>query len=76
VLSSTPSGADIELDGAFVCSTPSTVGVAAGDHVITIAKKGFKSWEHKIKVTTGKVEIVAELEPNEGADQAPKPPND
>jgi hypothetical protein len=76
VLSSTPSGADIELDGAFVGSTPSTVGVAAGDHVITIVKKGFKSWEHKIKVTTGKVEIVAELEPNEGADQAPKPPND
>jgi hypothetical protein len=76
VLSSTPSGADIELDGAFVGSTPSTVGVAAGDHVITIVKKGFKSWERKIKVTTGKVEIAAELEPNEGADQTPKPPNE
>lgn len=62
VVSSNPLGADIELDGAFVGSTPSTVGISAGDHTIDIAKNGYKTWERKIKVTTGKVEISADLE--------------
>ena len=48
-LNSTPSGADIEVDGAFVGSTPSTIGIAPGDHVITIDKKGFKPWERKLR---------------------------
>jgi PEGA domain len=61
-VTSTPAGAEIELDGAFVGNTPSTVGVSAGDHVIGIAKKGYKPWERKIKVTTGKIDIAAELE--------------
>lgn len=62
VVSSNPLGADIELDGAFVGSTPSTVGIPAGDHTIDIAKNGYKTWERKIKVTTGKVGISADLE--------------
>jgi hypothetical protein len=78
-VNSTPTGADIEVDGAFVGSTPSSVGVSPGDHVITIAKKGYVRWEKKIKVTTGKIEISAELEtapdtqkePVEAAPQAP-----
>jgi hypothetical protein len=61
-ISSTPPGAEVELDGKFVGDTPSTVGVSPGDHVIAISKKGYKSWERKIKVTTGKIDIAAELE--------------
>lgn len=62
VVSSSLTGAEIELDGAFVGSTPSTIGVSAGDHTIDVAKSGYKTWERKIKVTSGKVEISAELE--------------
>jgi hypothetical protein len=61
-VTSTPPGAEIELDGKFVGDTPSIVGASPGDHVIAIAKKGYKSWERKITVTTGKVDITAELE--------------
>jgi hypothetical protein len=61
-VTSTPAGAEIEVDGAFVGNTPSTVGVSAGDHSIAITKKGYKPWERKIKVTTGKIDIAAELE--------------
>jgi PEGA domain-containing protein len=61
-VSSTPSGADVELDGNFVGNTPSTIGVSQGDHTITVKKNGYKRWERKIKVTSGNVKISAELE--------------
>jgi hypothetical protein len=61
-ITSTPLGAEIQIDGVFVGNTPSTLGVSSGDHVVTVSKKGFKPWERKVKITTGKVEIAADLE--------------
>jgi hypothetical protein len=61
-VTSTPPGAEVQIDGVFVGNTPSTLGVSSGDHVVTVSKKGFKAWERKVKVTTGKIEIAAELE--------------
>jgi hypothetical protein len=61
-VASTPSGAEIELDGNFVGSTPSAIGVAGGDHVIIVKKSGYKPWERKLKTSTGKVNIAADLE--------------
>ena len=61
-ITSNPSGADIELDGAFVGNTPSTIGVSAGDHTIDLHKSGYTMWERKIKVTSGKVDVSADLE--------------
>jgi PEGA domain len=61
-VTSTPPGADVELDGNFVGDTPSNIGVSPGDHAITITKKGYSLWEKKIKVSSGKVNISAELE--------------
>lgn len=62
-VSSSPAGADIELDGTFVGSTPSVIGVTAGDHTIQVAKNGFKAWQRQVKVTTGQIAISADLEP-------------
>jgi hypothetical protein len=61
-VTSTPVGADIEMDGTFVGSTPSAIGVSAGDHTITLKKAGFKTWERNLKVTTGKIQVSADLE--------------
>ena len=61
-VSSTPDGADIEIDGNFVGSTPSTVGVAAGPHQLSVKKAGFKPWERKITVSSGHIKIDATLE--------------
>jgi hypothetical protein len=61
-ITSTPPGAEIQIDGVFVGNTPSTLGVSSGDHVVTVSKKGFKPWERKLKITTGKIEIAAELD--------------
>jgi len=60
---STPDGADIEIDGNFVGSTPSTMGVAAGPHQLSVKKTGFKPWERKITVSSGHIKIDAMLEP-------------
>jgi hypothetical protein len=62
-ITSTPDAADIEIDGSFVGNTPSTVGVAAGQHQISVKKPGFKPWERKIAVSSGQVNVNAALEP-------------
>ncbi|MGA7381166.1 MAG: PEGA domain-containing protein [Terriglobales bacterium] len=50
------------MDGSFVGNTPSTVGVAAGQHQISVKKSGFKPWERKIAVSSGQVNVNAALE--------------
>jgi hypothetical protein len=62
-ISSTPGAADIEIDGSFVGNTPSTVGVAPGQHQLSVKKTGFKPWERKMTVSSGQVNVNAELEP-------------
>jgi hypothetical protein len=61
-IESTPSGGDIEIDGAFVGNTPSTVNVGPGSHKIVVKKKGFAAWTKAISVTGGAVHLNAELE--------------
>jgi hypothetical protein len=60
---STPSGADIEIDGKFVGSTPSSVDVALGDHDVAVKKSGFAVWDRKVSVSSGHININAELVP-------------
>jgi hypothetical protein len=43
-------------------NTPSAIGLSPGDHTISVKKKGYKTWERKIKVSSGKVNVFAELE--------------
>jgi hypothetical protein len=62
-IDSTPSGADIEVDGSFVGNTPSEVQVTDGDHTVAVKKSGFKDWQRKLKSSVGSsVHISAELE--------------
>ena len=62
VIDSTPSGADIEIDGAFVGNTPSTVPVAAGSHQVAVKKKGLGDWTKTLNVSGGTIHLNAELE--------------
>ncbi len=61
-IESTPTAADIEVDGGFVGNTPSTVNVLPGSHEITVKKKGYADWSRKLNVTGGSVHLSAELE--------------
>jgi hypothetical protein len=54
-------GADIEIDGVFVGSTPGTLQVAAGMHKITI-KQGTSTWDRDMQVTGGSnINVTATL---------------
>jgi hypothetical protein len=61
-IDSTPAGADIEIDGAFVGNTPSTVSVAAGSHQVAVKKKGYADWTKTLNVSGGTIHLNAELE--------------
>ena len=55
-------GADIEVDGAFIGSTPTTVSLASGSHQISI-KNGNASWQRNLQVSPGStISLNAQLE--------------
>lgn len=61
-LASNPTGADIDVDGQFSGSTPSSLDLSPGEHRVVVHKKGFKSWERVLQVRSGEIHISAELE--------------
>jgi len=61
-ISSTPPNADIEVDGNFIGNTPSSLGLASGEHTIKITKAGYKLWQRKITTSTGTAKLAPELE--------------
>jgi hypothetical protein len=62
-ISSTPAGSDIELDGKFIGSTPSTVKLPLGDHTVKLSRNGYATWERTITTVPGSVVVSPELEP-------------
>jgi hypothetical protein len=67
IVSSTPPGADIDIDGAFVGNTPSTVTVSAGMHEVVVKKQGFADWSRKLSITGGSVHLDAMLSATAGS---------
>jgi PEGA domain-containing protein len=61
-IASAPAGADVEVDGKFVGSTPTSVAVASGDHTIKVSKKGYKAWERTLTTSGTNANVNAELE--------------
>ncbi|MGI4828363.1 MAG: PEGA domain-containing protein [Janthinobacterium lividum] len=54
-------GADIEIDGSFVGSTPSTLSVAPGQHTVTVKKKGYADWSRSMNIAGNAVHLNADL---------------
>jgi len=51
--SSTPSGAEVTVDGQFVGSTPSAIGLAVGSHAVVVSMPGFAQWKRELTVSSG-----------------------
>jgi PEGA domain len=52
-IKSTPDGADISVDDAFVGNTPATLKLGAGKHAIKVTMAGFKDWSRDITALAG-----------------------
>ncbi len=52
---------DIEVDGSFAGSTPSTLNLAPGKHEIVVKKTGFQDWTRSMMVTSGTIRLSAEM---------------
>lgn len=62
-VTSEPGGADIYVDGQYEGSTPSQLSMSAGEHVVRVARPGYRDWERKVRVSAGaKKSINAVLE--------------
>ena len=62
-VSSSPGAADIEIDGKFVGSTPSTIGVTSSTHHIVLRKRGYADWQREITISGSHISINADLTP-------------
>ena len=50
-ITSTPPRADIQVNGAYAGSTPSTLKLDPGEHTIVVEKQGYISWQRSVTVT-------------------------
>lgn len=50
---STPSGAEITLDGKYVGSTPSAITLSSGAHTVSFSLPGFIPWTRNLTVSPG-----------------------
>ncbi len=62
-VSSTPDGAEISVDGAFMGNAPATLKLPPGKHTIRVALSGYKEWTREITVLAGsELKLAAALE--------------
>jgi len=59
--SSTPSGAEITLDGKYVGNTPSEIVVSTGTHVVVFSMGGFAEWKRDLTVMAGSEVAVSAI---------------
>ena len=62
-IKSAPDGAEITIDGKLMGTTPSTIQLSSGDHIVVLEKSGFKTWQRTITVNAGgSINLEANLE--------------
>jgi hypothetical protein len=62
-ITSSPVGAEVEINNAFNGLTPHGKAVKPGEYMVTVSKKGYTSWERRVLVDPGEtLEIHADLQ--------------
>jgi PEGA domain len=74
-VTSSPSNAEVSLDGKVAGSTPSLMRVTSGDHVVVVRMAGFQAWQKKVHVEAESVVLDVALYKLDGSEPvaAPKP---
>ena len=60
-INSTPAGADIQVDGAYVGATPADIDLTCCWHDVTIIEPGRNPWTRRLRITGGHVKIHVQL---------------
>jgi hypothetical protein len=60
-LISTPDGAEVSVDGTFVCSAPARITLTNGDHTVRATMRGYAPYEKKLHASGGRINLYAEL---------------
>jgi len=58
---STPTGAEITLDGKYVGNTPSEIDLTAGTHALVFSMAGFTQWKRDLTVLPGSALTVSAI---------------
>lgn len=53
IVKSTPPGCDVNVDGKYMGSTPSTIQLTPGEHLVSIEKENLTPWQRTMTVTAG-----------------------
>jgi len=61
-ITSTPAGADIQVDGAYVGATPADIDLTCCWHDVTILKPGRRPWTRRVRFTGRALNITAHLQ--------------
>lgn len=59
-INSVPTGANVEVDGADVGTTPLEIDLSCCFHDVTISKRGFKPWATRVR-NNGHANVTAHL---------------
>jgi hypothetical protein len=58
---STPTGAEINLDGNYVGSTPSEIELSTGAHTVVFSMPGFGQWKRELTVLPGSALTISAI---------------
>ncbi len=70
-VTSTPPNAEISVDGRLAGSTPYTLHVMSGEHVVVLRMVGFQPWQNKIHVSGQPLSMDVPLEKLDGTEPMP-----
>ena len=66
ILTTSPEGADVYVDEAFVGNAPATLKLPAGKHTVKVSQNGYSAWTKEVSVFAGsEVNLKATLEKNQ-----------
>jgi hypothetical protein len=67
-VTSSPSNAEVSLDGRVVGSTPSALRVGSGDHIVVVRMAGFQAWQKKVHIDAEPVVLDVALYKQDGSE--------
>jgi hypothetical protein len=70
-VTSTPPNAEISVDGRLAGSTPYTLHVMSGEHVVVLRMVGFQAWQSKIHVAGQPLSVDVPMVKQDGTETMP-----